>query len=304
MTNVTIIGAKGFIGRHLSSTLINEGYNVTAFDRNKTPEYESCRNIVGHFNDINSLEPALEGCDIMVHLVHSSLPLQSNEQIFKDAQDNILNTIASLDLAVKHNVKKVVFVSSGGMIYGYPANQPISEQTSTPPMTAYGVSKLAIEHYLQLYHQLHGLDYTILRVANPYGATQTLRKDHGVISIFIEKALAGKPLDVWGDGTTVRDYLHINDLIAALVKTLTYQGPFHIFNIGSGIGHSLNQILSILESTLGKPITTHYNIAKQSNIPQNVLDIRLARKELNWHPTISLYQGITSLIDYYTCHAQ
>ena len=197
-----------------------------------------------------------------------------------------------LDLAVKYSVKKIIFTSSGGTVYGVPSEIPITENSLTNPICSYGINKLSIEKYLHLYHHLYNLDYCILRLANPYGQGQKLLSSQGVISIFIYKALCNHILEIWGDGTTTRDYIYIDDVVRSLVAAIDYNGKEKIFNIGSGQGITLNTLISQIEQILGYQIKCNYLDSRPLDVPINILNIDRAKYHLDWKPLISLPEGL------------
>ena len=154
---------------------------------------------------------------------------------------------------------------------------PISENSPTDPECSYGITKLAIEKYLHLYWFLYGLDYCILRLANAYGERQRPTATQGVIPVFLDRALRNDEIVVWGDGSVVRDYIYVTDISRALIKALTYSGEIKVFNVGSGQGHSLNDVIHVIESVTGQPLQVKYADARSFDVPINVLDISRVR---------------------------
>jgi UDP-glucose 4-epimerase len=169
---------------------------------------------------------------------------------------------------------------------------PIAESAPTDPICAYGVHKLAIEKYLHLWRHLHKLDSVVLRTANPYGERQRHDSGQGAIPAFIARALRSQPLQVWGDGSVVRDYLHISDVARALVMAGCTPRASGVFNIGSGTGHSLNEIVQSLERVLGRRIAVEHQGARAFDVPVSVLDVSLAAHELGWKPQVGLEEGL------------
>jgi len=298
-----ILGGSGFLGENLSKELLEDGHSVRVFDRPmKTGEkpkvdVEWCE---GDFLNIQDLEKAMNGCDVIFHLITMSVPQSSNDNPIYDVQSNLLGTIEMLSIAVKCGVKKIIFPSSGGTIYGIPEVNPIPETHSTNPICSYGITKLAIEKYLSLYERLFGLDYQILRIANPFGEGQKINSIQGAVGVFTGKAIREESVEIWGDGSVVRDYIHVKDVSRAFVKAMDYSGSTRIFNIGSGIGKSLNQVLDSIEKSIGKPIDRVYMDARAVDIPLNILDNQLAKSELSWDLTVNFDEGIDSTVKYYT----
>jgi len=191
------------------------------------------------------------------------------------------------------NVRKLVFISSGGTVYGVPKYLPVDEMHPTDPIVSYGVIKLAIEKYLHIFEQMHGIKSITLRVANPYGERQRIETAQGAVGVFLHNAMNSLPIDIWGDGNVIRDYIHVSDVAAAFVKALEYDGSQKVFNISSGVGISLNQLIDTLEKSLGKPIARRYLPSRPFDIPVSILSNELAQKELKWMPLISMQDGIT-----------
>lgn len=300
-----ILGGRGFIGSHLVDALLDRGFQVRCFDRPKSkpishphldnPNFEICE---GDFGSEADLAAALEGCDVCFHLVSTTLPKSSNADPIFDVDSNVIGTIRLLEQAVRLGVRKVVFASSGGTIYGIPSQVPITESHPTEPVSSYGISKLAIEKYLHLYKVLHGLDYCILRLANPFGERQRVDASQGAVAVFMGKVLRGETVEIWGDGAVIRDYIYIADVIEALVSAANFTGGEHIFNIGSGRGHSLNQLLVAIEDATGLKAKRRYLKGRPFDVPTNVLSIDRAHKLLNWSPNISFEEGLRLFSDW------
>ncbi|WP_319402156.1 NAD-dependent epimerase/dehydratase family protein [uncultured Anaeromusa sp.] len=293
-----ILGGAGFLGSHLCDALTAAGYEITIFDRPGASL--ACHSGLtvreGDFSCLTEAQFAelLQGIDVVYHLVSTTVP--SNEDLLLDVQTNVMPTLRLLE-ACKKQAVRVVFFSSGGTVYGKPRCIPIGEEHGTNPICSYGVQKLAIEKYLQLYQHAAGLEYIILRIANPYGVRQVPFTTQGVVATFLAKALLGEPLEVWGDGSVVRDYLYVGDVARAAALVLRYQGPERIFNIGSGCGHSLNELLQTLETAVGRTLEVRYRPGRKQDVSANVLDIVRAQAELNWQPQISLLAGVQAMRD-------
>ena len=293
-----ILGGKGFIGSHLVEALLYQGMSVRVFDRVGadnliSPSIRSqVEFIEGNFADAESFESALEGIDICFHLISTTIPKTSNEAPAFDLQSNVLSTINLLEQARKSKLKKILFLSSGGTVYGTPKYWPIDESHPTDPLCSYGISKLAIEKYLELYRFLYGIDYAVLRVSNPYGERQRLVAAQGAVAVFMGKALKDEKIAIWGDGTVARDYIYIGDVVDALFAAINYSGNEHIFNIGHGEPITLLDLVSTIGLVIGKKIEIEFMPARQFDVPINVLDIKRAKLELDWEPTMCLNDGL------------
>ena len=292
-----VLGAGGFLGGHLCEMLVAAGGPVRGFDRSgfdplAFPHLAGVAWHSGDFGRAGDLDAALDGCDVVYHLAATTVPATSNADVVADLESNVSATLRMLEGARTAGVRRVVFVSSGGTVYGIPRQLPIREDAPTDPICAYGVHKLAIEKYLHLWRHLHGLDSVVLRTANPYGERQRHDSGQGAIPAFIARALRGQPLQVWGDGSVVRDYLHVDDVARALVLAGRSARAGGVYNIGSGVGHSLNEIVAGLERALGQRIPVEHLDGRAFDVPASVLDVSLAARELGWRPAVPLDEGL------------
>ena len=293
---VLVLGGAGFLGSHLVDALIDEGTAVRVFDRTRpaTRFADGARVEIaeGDFGNRADIAAALEGCRTVFHLVGTTLPKASNDDPVHDLESNLLTTVQFLEIARRRDVKKIVFASSGGTIYGAPATQPIPEHHETRPLCSYGIHKLAIEHYLHLHHRLYGLEYCVLRLANPFGERQRPDSSQGAVSVFVDKAIRGEEIVVWGDGSVVRDYIYVGDVAQAFCRAARYGGGPRIFNIGSGQGLSINELISSIEAAVGRALPRRYLPSRPFDVPVNVLDISSAAEHLGWRPRCSFREGL------------
>jgi UDP-glucose 4-epimerase len=308
-----VLGGAGFLGSHLCDGLLESGYQVRIFEKENVNKanishiIKSVELIEGDFVNSSQLDAAVNDVDIVFHLVSTTLPKGSNENPVYDLSTNVSGTLCLLDMARKKQVKKLVFFSSGGTVYGLPKTVPIKEGHPTDPICSYGIHKLTIEKYLGLYHHLYGLDYVIMRIANPYGERQKTSSRQGAVSVFLERAQRGDPIEIWGDGSVVRDYLHVSDVIRAAMAAISYSGEHRIFNIGSGRGHSLNEVVKVIERVIGYSVEVRHIRGRDMDVPVNVLDIALARNELLWTPQIDFEDGLQRMAEYLKnerCHSR
>lgn len=300
-----VLGGGGFIGKHLCEGLLAKGHQVRVLDRPHL-DLDDARSLAsrvewleGDFTNEVDVAAALAGCRWVFHLVSTTLPKNSNENPLYDLESNVASTLRLLDLARRGDgVRKIIFVSSGGTVYGVPRQTPIPENHPTEPVCAYGIGKLAIEKYLELYRVLHGLDYAVLRLANPYGEYQRTHGAQGAIPIFMHQALNHETIEIWGDGSVIRDYIYIGDAVAALIRVMSHDGPERVFNIGSGIGTSLNELVRILQDVTGQAIACRYVAGRNFDVPASVLDISRARTVLGWYPRVALREGIQRVFEH------
>lgn len=293
-----VVGGSGFIGTHLIEALLARGFNVRCFDR-RSPEAPASwgtrvDSVIGDLNSESDIEAAMTGCAICVHLASTTNPATSNRDPIFDVSTNLIGTLNLLNAATRLGTSKIIFVSSGGTVYGPPLSTPIGEDHPTNPITSYGIVKLAIEKYLDFFRHNHDLEYIVLRVANPYGEGQNVESGQGVIAAFLNKAIRNEVVEIWGNGEIVRDYIYIKDVTNAIVSAIKLRGhqEDRLFNIGSGIGYSLNEILATIEKTVGVPINRRYLPARAFDVKANVLSIDKARVGLNWFPQVPLADGI------------
>lgn len=298
---ILVLGGNGFIGSHLVDKLLLEGHFVRVFDKNEEHYRNALEGVDYHLGDFGNrglLSDALKGIDIVVHLISTTLPKTSNDDPVFDIQSNVVESLFLLEQCVANNVKKVIFSSSGGTIYGIPQTLPVIEENPTNPICSYGIGKLTIEKYLYLFKQLYNLDFAIIRPSNPYGSRQNPFGIQGVIPVFLGKITRNKPIQIWGTGSIVRDYIYIEDLVDAFYRVIIFNTTSQVFNVGSGKGHSLNDLLSIMKNVTGHELSVTYTSSRTYDIPEIYLDITKASKELKWEPHTSIEQGIKQTWDF------
>jgi UDP-glucose 4-epimerase len=244
----------------------------------------------GDFVSGDGLASALTDVDVVYHLVSTTVPSTSNADPIADVEGNLIGTLRLLKLMQANDVARIVYVSSGGTVYGNPTVLPVPESHSLEPLCSYGVVKVAVENYLRMYSELYGLTANVLRVSNPYGTHQHHIGVQGVIPTFFKKIAEGTPIEIWGDGSVVRDYLHVDDVVSALLTAGT-RTTSDIFNIGSGIGHTVNEILEIVQRETGRSADVRYLQRRKFDVERIFLDIAKAHNELGWQPKLSLEAG-------------
>jgi UDP-glucose 4-epimerase len=293
-----IIGGCGFIGRNVAVALIEQGFHVTLADKENTFHYvqEKIRDLV-RFDilEMNSADwdRAIDEYDVIHHYAWSSIHASANGNPLGDLISNVGSTISLLDAMKRRGAGRLIFSSSGGTVYGRLAKVPVDEHHPLLPLNAYGAGKVSAEIYLGLYRSMHGVDCRIARIANPYGSGQNLSRGLGAVTNFLYQALHNKPITIWGSGETTRDYIHISDLVDALLKISLYpQNSEYIFNIGSGIGTTLNQLVSEIERILDRKLDVNRTEDRLFDVPISILDIKRAERLLLWKPQLSLSQGL------------
>jgi UDP-glucose 4-epimerase len=301
---ITIFGGGGFIGSHIADRLLKDNHSLRIFERPRIEPYrkfashENVQWLTGDLMSVHDVSAAIDGVDAVMHLVSTTLPKSSNEDPIFDVQSNLVATLQLLDAMVLKGVKKIVFISSGGTVYGRPQYLPIDENHPTDPRVSYGITKLAIEKYMLMYQELHGIKVNILRVGNPFGQRQRIETAQGAVGIFLNKAIQRQPIEIWGDGSVTRDYIFINDVANAFAHALVYDGAYSVFNISSGVGTSLNDLIVLLERVLGRGIERNFHPGRAFDMPASVLSNNLAQRELQWAPQVSLEAGVRITVDW------
>lgn len=295
-----VLGGGGFIGTNLCRRLLASGHRVRAFGRHChfPDDLRGVEWYQGDFSDSDSVAAALETFDIVFHLVHSAMPQAANLAMATDVQHNVIPSIALLELCTKLGVKRVIFSSSGGTVYGRPRQIPTPELAPAEPICAYGISKLAIEKYLVLFEHLHSLDYRVLRISNPFGPFQIAWKGQGFIAAAVSRALSGQPIEIWGDGSVVRDFIFIDDVIGAFEAAMGDAGDTRIFNIGTGEGRRLDGVLATIEKLLDVTLNIKRMPGRSLDTPASVVAIDRARKILNWFPKTPFETGLAQTIEW------
>ncbi len=303
--NIMILGAAGFIGTNLTIQLVqNKNDRITLVDK-KTEYFSHIHSL--EFSNINILTSTLEydmdfgilkDQDVVYHLVSTNNPTNSNLHISYDIQANVLFSSNLFEACVRYGVKKVVFISSGGTVYGKESSCPLSENTQTNPISSYGVQKITIEKLLYLYNYMYGLDYRIVRLANPYGPYQRPNGILGAVTTFTYRALKGEEIQVYGDGSVIRDFIYIDDAIRGLLNIVNGENKHHVFNLGCGYGTSIKEVLFAVEKALNIDLHVTYLDSRPVDVPINYLDISRYEKYYGKLNPISLEEGIKRMAEF------
>jgi UDP-glucose 4-epimerase len=298
-----VTGGAGFIGSHVVDTYINAGHAVVVVDNLATGRRENLNPAAGFYEvDIRDEKLAevfaQERPDVVNHhAAQASVPLSVARPGY-DAGVNILGSLNLLEQARRHGVQRVIYASTGGAVYGEPQYLPCDEAHPIRPLTPYGASKHAVEHYLQVYQQLYGMAYTILRYANVYGPRQDPHGEAGVISIFTDRMLAGSPAVVNGDGLQERDFVYVGDCARANLAALE-QGRDGIFNIATGAGTTINDLFDRLAAITGYALPRQHGPERLGDIYRSFLSADLAARELGWQPLFALEDGLRETVAYF-----
>jgi UDP-glucose 4-epimerase len=296
-----VLGGGGFLGTNLCRRLVASDVRVTAFGRRCLfpQDLEGVEWHQGDFSDTAALVSAIEPHQIVFHLVHSNTPRSAEIDIAQDVRQNVVATLGLLEVAYKLGGKRIVFVSSGGTIYGVAKQVPTPETAATDPITAYGIDKLTIEKYLALYEHHYSTSFRVLRVANPFGPFQLPVKRQGAIAALVSCAMRDEEFEIWGDGSAVRDYIYVDDVIDALVRVAADQSEQRVFNIGSGQGRSLNQVIAAVEAQLGAKLRVRRGQSRAIDVPVSVLAIERAASVVGWQPSTPFDVGLGRTIEWW-----
>ncbi|MBN2569924.1 MAG: NAD-dependent epimerase/dehydratase family protein [Deltaproteobacteria bacterium] len=293
---ILVLGGNGFIGSHLVERLLREGHDMRVFDRNPERYRKPLAGVKYDLQDFGNraaLASALENVDMVFHLISTTTPKTSNDDPEFDVTSNLVETVSLLKLCVEKRVRKLIYLSSGGAVYGIPSCLPVHEDDPKNPQSSYGIMKLTVEKYIELFNRLYGLDYAIIRPSNPYGERQNPFADQGVIAVFLGQIARRKPIDIWGDGNAAKDYIYIEDLVDGICRAAFRNTENRIFNLGSGAATSINSIVATIKELTNAPLCVNYNGVKQFDVPNIYLEISRARNELNWNPKTSLKEGVS-----------
>ncbi len=298
MKKCVVLGGNGFIGRHVCHELVSHGYDVTSLVR--TVDNDGAvrvRQVAVDLYNSSEVSRYFVDVDSVVLLAPSSLPATANENIAEDIHTHVECTVRLAEFAANLGVSKVIFASSGGTVYGNSDASPLVEDSATQPISAYGASKLAIENYLKVLENYSNTRTISLRIANPYGLGQDIRKGQGFVSTVVNSHIVNREIVIWGDGKVRRDFLYVADVATAVRLATEYTGSEQVFNIGSSIGYSLNEIISKFELVANTRLRVIYEPQRQFDVHSNILCCDRAHRELGWKTRISIEQGLRFVLD-------
>jgi UDP-glucose 4-epimerase len=289
-----VIGGNGFLGCSLVGRLVQKVDHVRVLDRHaprQDHDWDGVEYLVGGLDDAALLDRALAGVDLVFHLASSTVPSTANADPAFDVRSNLLGTLDLLAGMQRASVQRIIFFSSGGTVYGDPVYLPVDERHSLHPISSYGVVKVAIEGYLRMYQHLGLINPVVLRPSNPYGPKQSTSGIQGAIASFLGKAKDGGVVSIWGDGSIVRDYIYVDDLVALAIEAAlsTFNG---VLNAGSGEGCSLNELCRLIRSVTGSGLPVEHLPGRPYDVKEIVLDISAARARFNWTPRVQLVDGL------------
>lgn len=295
MARCLVIGGNGFLGSHVVDELVVGGHEVTVFDRFSSPPTfisSSVRRVRGDYLDTEALRSALEGQELLFHLLSTTTPVTADADPTLDVRTNVAQGVELLSLAVAAGIHRVYFASTGGAIYG---DQPIDSvpETALPlPVSPYAIGKLALEGYLRYFERKHGLKSVTFRISNPYGPRQHAGKKQGVIPIFLHHIARGEPVEVFGGTSMVRDYLFAPDVARMMVAVVDVEPAHDLYNIGSGHGASLEELISLARRITGRTVEVVTLPRPATFVQRSVLDTSRYRAEFGGARLVSLDEGM------------
>jgi len=300
---ILVTGGAGFIGSHIVDALIEKGHKVVVLDDLSSGSVKNLPRKIRFIKlDVRSNNLGTlfleEHFDAVYHLAAQMDVRKSVADPKFDASVNIIGGLNLLECCAKYDVKKVIFASTGGAIYGEQDYFPADEKHPLRPLSPYGVAKLSFEQYLFYYKEIYSIDYISLRFANIYGPRQNPHGEAGVVAIFTTKFLNGEKPVINGDGKQTRDYVYVGDIVDANIRALDYPGT-GIFNLGTGIESDVNILFRQIRDLTGSDCEEVHGPAKKGEQLRSVLDNSLAKDVLGWEPKISLKQGLKETVDYF-----
>lgn len=309
---ILVTGAAGFIGSHLVDRLVADGHRVTGLDdlsTGKLANLADARRGKGfgfHRFDITSTDllelVARDRPDVVCHLAAQMDVRRSVADPLHDTRTNVLGTVNVLEACVRAGVPRVVFASSGGTVYGEPPSLPVTERAALHPQSPYGAAKVAGETYLDAYRRLHGLQGVALRLGNVYGPRQDPHGEAGVVAIFARTLLAGKTARIFGDGSSSRDYVHVQDVVDAFLRCLGGKGDGRRLNVGSGVQTTVRELHALVAKAAGVADAPEFAPVRPGELQAIALDSGAARRALGWEPSADLAEGIAETVAWVRAH--
>ena len=295
---ILVTGGTGFVGSTLARSLAgaNTPVRVVSLHEGATPHIAGVEYVTADLCGVERDNPLFESVDTIVHLASTTIPSTSMADPVFDAHSNIDMALRLLEAARQRGIQNFVFASSGGTVYGDPTSLPVRETDATEPRSPYGIVKLAVEKYVGLYSRIHGLRGISLRISNPYGYGQFFGAPIGVIARLLHHAYENTTFAVWGDGSVVRDYFHIDDLLRAFHVTIADRNvAAGVYTVSAGQGTSLNQLIALVERITARPINVRYESARDVDVQAIWLDTEKFTRATGWKPSIGLEQGVSML---------
>jgi UDP-glucose 4-epimerase len=305
MRHYCLIGGSGFIGHHLAVKLVSMGKRVTVIEKKRVPDRplpKSTNYLVYEGHEKAFLKKALEGVNCVVHLAYSTVPKTSFEHPLKDIRTNLPSLVNFFEVCSELSLDKVVMLSSGGTVYGVARTIPITEEHPTNPISPYGITKLAMEKYALMYNSHYRLPVVIVRPGNAFGEGQLASTGQGFIATALSSILSRKEILMFGESGTVRDYLHVSDVVSGIVAAAEYGKIASCYNIGSGIGRNNREVLDViypLAAVRGLEPMVRIVATRKFDVPVNVLDSHKLTNDTGWRSALAFEDGMKRVWDWY-----
>jgi UDP-glucose 4-epimerase len=303
MKRLVILGGSGFMGQNLLRLLPPGRWQTLVYDQKPPRFHQPDRYVQGDLAEVDQASELVEAGDVVIHLVHQGIPADSAQDPAAEVSSNLYPFLRLLPALARRRPALFLYSSTGGQIYGHAQSLPVSEDAPTRPISAYGVVKLAMEHYLRIFASAQALPFLIVRISNPYGPFQEETNRHGAVPAIMRALLLDRPFIRYGRGDTVRDYIHVDDVISALLKLIEAGARDQVFNLGTGQGTSLNELIARIEDISGKKLKLKQEAIRSTDVLMNVLDAARLRQAAGWEPRINLDFGLSLTWEYLKRHA-
>jgi UDP-glucose 4-epimerase len=291
---ILVIGGCGFIGSHVVDVLLQQGHSIRIFDQSAEKfrlALPGVEYLQGDFSNRDAMVSAVSGMDAVYHLVSTTFPSTASQDPKRDVRENLIGTLQLVEVMLEEGVTRLLFLSSGGTVYGIPESTPISESHPLRPISSYGITKTAIEHNLEMFRRTKSLSPIIIRASNPFGPRQGHTGVQGVIATFFNRIANDEYIEVWGDGAVVRDYIDVRDLAQFCVVAGTSEKE-GVYNAGSNNGTSLIELLTMMEQVTGREVAKKFKPGRPTDVPVSVLDCTAAERDFGWKASRNLYDSL------------
>ncbi|MEO7923973.1 MAG: NAD-dependent epimerase/dehydratase family protein [Chitinophagaceae bacterium] len=297
----TLILGNGLIGKAIARKLVTAKHDIVIASRSADDKIDGVKYVQNSFEEIVNNATLFANADNVIHTICTSSPASSMQDIYKDAYENVLLNVKLIEMLRQHPVQKLIFLSSGGSVYGNEAVTDVDEKHPTHPISAYGVAKINVEKYLYLYGYHFGLNYLVLRPSNVYGYIKNLKKSQGVINHIIDCTLRNKQFKLWGSLENRKDYLYVDDLAEAVAIALQRKEKYTtaIYNLSNGITSSLGMIITMVEKVTGKRMNMEVQEGAKFDVSSINVNGFLFKTDFNWTPQYDIESGIRKIISQY-----
>ena len=289
--NCLVLGGNGFIGSYVVDELIANNCRVMTYGSGVCRNPELVEHVTADFLDSVTLGSALQSKDVVVHSISSTVPATAAKEPCWDIESNLIGTIKLVQEMAKQQVSRLVYLSSGGTVYGNPDTNPVNETDRLNPLSTYGATKVAIEHHISILCKQNDIELVIIRPSNPYGVRQGIKGGQGLISTGLKAVIQNQPFTIFGDGSTIRDYLYVSDLASLIASAATHK-PTGIYNAGYGSGQTVNDVLAAIEDVTMTNIKRVYSPIRQFDVSEIVLNASKAKLDFKWQCNVKLKDGI------------